>query len=115
MLQQASDSIDHFPAAERDLSSVIMNVPRHALPDIKQRIADFRRDLMAEFGDKEADQVVQVGIQIFPLSAPKNAPEETRETGSSKSADRPKASRASRTARRSSASKRSRPSGPETS
>jgi uncharacterized protein (TIGR02147 family) len=73
MMQRASEAIDNFPAEERDLSSVTLCVPKSDLPGLKKRVAQFRRSLLSHYEDRPSEQVVQVNIQLFPLS---NAPED---------------------------------------
>lgn len=75
MLERASESIDVFPAAERDLSSVALALPKDALPHLKRRLAEFRKELLSDYSvEEDAERVVQVSMQMFPLSA---EPEET--------------------------------------
>lgn len=71
MLERASECIDEFPAAERDLSSVTLAVPDSAIGEIKLKMAAFRRELLAEYGARtDGERICQVSMQLFPLSAP---------------------------------------------
>ncbi|MFT5359423.1 MAG: hypothetical protein ACI9KE_006666 [Polyangiales bacterium] len=71
MLERASECIDEFPAAERDLSSVTLAVPDSAIGEIKVKMAAFRRELLAEYGARtDGERICQVSMQLFPLSAP---------------------------------------------
>ncbi len=70
MLERASESIDVFPAAERDLSAVTLAVPTDAIPALKARLAEFRKNLLADYEDTtNAQQIVQLNMQLFPLTA----------------------------------------------
>ena len=71
MMRRASASIDLVPAAARDLSSVTFCLPAGGIARLKQRIAEFRRELI-ELAEAETDrtQVVQLNFQLFPLTQP---------------------------------------------
>ena len=69
MLQKATESLDAVHPDERDLSAVTLCLPRGALPQLKERVREFRRDVIAmEAPPGLGDQVVHVAIQVFPLS-----------------------------------------------
>lgn len=69
MLERASECIDEFPAAERDLSSVTLAIPDGAILEIKEKMAAFRRELLAEYGARvDGQRICQVSMQLFPLS-----------------------------------------------
>jgi uncharacterized protein (TIGR02147 family) len=70
MISQALRALDDVPRDERDISSVTLSVGERALSQLKERIASFRAEIlqMADaFGP--AERVVQLNIQLFPLSA----------------------------------------------
>jgi len=69
MIAQASESIDRFPAHEREIASLTLCVDESMLPALKQRLQAFRREFMqfAE-GSGVPERVVQVNFQMFPLS-----------------------------------------------
>ena len=76
MLERASESIDLVPAAERDISSLTLCCGPSGLADLKRRVQAFRRELLDLNEDDPApDQVVQLNIQLFPLSR-SSAPED---------------------------------------
>jgi uncharacterized protein (TIGR02147 family) len=70
MLERALAAIDLVPAAERDISALTVCVGAAGLGRLKQRIQAFRRELL-ELAEREDErcQVVQVNIQLFPLSS----------------------------------------------
>ena len=77
MLERAAASIDLVESAERDLSSVTLLVPRGGLQLLKERMRELRRELLQmQAGDGPGARVVQVGIQVYPLSGPINPPEQ---------------------------------------
>jgi uncharacterized protein (TIGR02147 family) len=69
MLDLAKRALDDLPRDERDISCVTLCVSEASLPALKQRIRDFRRELLqlAEL-DSEPERVVQLNFQMFPLS-----------------------------------------------
>lgn len=69
MLEQASDSIDTFGPELRDLTSVTACVDADRIHEFKAMIADFRRQCVAAAEQSERPrQVVQINIQLFPLT-----------------------------------------------
>lgn len=73
MTQRAIESIDLVPASERDISSLTLCLGRGGLATLKARLQRLRRELLELSAlEAEAEQVVQVNFQLFPLSvAPK--------------------------------------------
>ena len=69
MLRLARESIDGVPAAKRDISALTLSINRERFSELKSRIIAFRKELL-DFADldQDPDQVVQVNIQLFPLS-----------------------------------------------
>lgn len=69
ILRLASDAIEAHGPERRDLRAVTLGIPRSALPDLKKRMEEFWRDLIS-LGDARGDveEVVQVGLQLFPLT-----------------------------------------------
>ena len=72
MLERAADALDSVPRDEREISSLTLCVSQDVLLDLKERIREFRRELLqvAELGG-DPERVVQVNFQLFPLSEPK--------------------------------------------
>ena len=70
MLAQAAGALDTVPREEREISSVTLCVSQEVLLDLKERIREFRRELLqlAEL-EGEPERVVQINFQLFPLSA----------------------------------------------
>ena len=69
MIGLAATAIDRFPAAARDISSITISIKAANIPELKQRIANFRKEIL-QFSDNEPDpdQVVQLNFQLFPLT-----------------------------------------------
>jgi uncharacterized protein (TIGR02147 family) len=76
MMQRAIASIDLVPKPSRDISSLTMRVSSRGLARIKQRVQEFRRELVGlesadalEPAGTEPDEiVVQLNLQLFPLT-----------------------------------------------
>jgi uncharacterized protein (TIGR02147 family) len=69
MMELASDSLDRFPAKQRDISCLTLGVSENSLSSIVTRIAEFRRELLDLAGsDPHINKIVQVNFQLFPLS-----------------------------------------------
>jgi uncharacterized protein (TIGR02147 family) len=69
MMERAEQSIDDVPAPERDISSLTLCVGVNGLSRLKSRVQRFRRELL-ELSSEDSDpkQVVQINLQLFPLS-----------------------------------------------
>ena len=69
MLERAAASIEEVPAAERDISSLTLCLGADGIRRLKDRLRAFRRELL-EISSLETDpeQVVQLNLQLFPLS-----------------------------------------------
>ncbi len=70
MMLRAAASIDLVPSDQRDISSVTLLVSQGGIQRMKRRIQRFRRELMeVALAEAEGKQVVQLNLQLFPLSA----------------------------------------------
>jgi uncharacterized protein (TIGR02147 family) len=79
MIARASQAISDVPRPERDISSITLSVDAAGLAAMKKRIQEVRRELLDEFdAGKSGVQVVQVNLQLFPLS--KRIDEEAEKT-----------------------------------
>jgi len=69
MLKLASESIERYSANERDISALTLRVNSASMAEIKRKIIEFRKELLEFALDEEtADQVLQVNLQVFPLT-----------------------------------------------
>lgn len=69
VLALATHALDETPAAERDQSTMTMAVNLKRLPEAKERIKDFRRELCAFLEEKVPhEEVFQLSISLFPVS-----------------------------------------------
>lgn len=80
LIGKAQESIERFPGSERHLLAVTVGIPRALLPRLKQEANAMMQRLM-DLCDSAADpreQVLQINLQLFPLSRPITADEESR-------------------------------------
>jgi uncharacterized protein (TIGR02147 family) len=69
MMQRAIAAIDLVPRTDRDISALTMCVSREGLARLKQRVQDFRRELVGlEGADGRGEIVVQINFQLYPLT-----------------------------------------------
>ncbi|MEM6927192.1 MAG: TIGR02147 family protein [Myxococcota bacterium] len=69
MMGRAAAALDELPPAERDISSVTLCLGPDAVQRMKDRIRSFRRELLQMSATEESpDQVIQVNVQLFPLT-----------------------------------------------
>jgi uncharacterized protein (TIGR02147 family) len=69
MIDLAKRALDHLPRDERDISSLTLCVAEATLPRLKQRVREFRQELL-QLAELEGapERVVQLNFQLFPLS-----------------------------------------------
>jgi uncharacterized protein (TIGR02147 family) len=69
MIERAAAAIDLFPRDEREIASLTLCVDDDLVPELKARLATFRRELM-QFAEHTGDRkrVIQINFQLFPLS-----------------------------------------------
>ena len=69
MMARASESIERFPALQRDISSLTIGVSERTFSAIVAKIAEIRREFleMAET-DKKLHKVIQLNFQLSPVS-----------------------------------------------
>jgi len=69
MMKRASESIDLIASTERDISSLTLGLSVDGLQELKQRLQQFRKELMSlAVSEENVAQVVQLNLQLFPLS-----------------------------------------------
>jgi uncharacterized protein (TIGR02147 family) len=75
MLKRAALAIEAVPAARRDLSSLTLRVRETSIPQLKSMLARFRRELLElEACETDGDQVLQLNLQLFPLTSATPSP-----------------------------------------
>jgi len=77
MIARAAESIDTIPASQRDISSLVFCIDREGLGEMKQRVRAFRQQIIERAESEQSPyQVVQLNIQLFPLSRAARGEEE---------------------------------------
>ena len=76
MLERAADAIETFPGSERHLLAVTVGVPASLLPVLKAEANSFLERMMhlCDASTDDNDQVMQMNLQIFPLSSRREEP-----------------------------------------
>jgi uncharacterized protein (TIGR02147 family) len=70
MIARAEEALTAFKARERHFCGVTVAVPESLLPALKAELDRFQERLLAMCDDATgADRVVQLNLQLFPLSA----------------------------------------------
>ena len=69
MLKLSANMLSDLPAAERDVSALTFSIRREDFPNLKKHLQLMRKELL-DFSAKagEAEDVVQVNIQLYPLT-----------------------------------------------
>ena len=77
MIARAAESIDVIPASQRDISSLVFCIDHHGLAEIKKRVQAFRQEIIERAESEQSPhQVLQLNIQLFPLSRTARGEEE---------------------------------------
>lgn len=67
ILEQAIGALENVPIEERDQSSITMCIDKKRIARAKQKIKNFRRELMSYLeGGENKDAVYQLSISLFP-------------------------------------------------
>lgn len=74
LLDVAKTALEGVPAEQRDMSSMTLGVAQSRVPDLKKMIQEFRQQVMKTVStDREPEEVVQLSIQLFPLTRKREA------------------------------------------
>lgn len=69
--QLGLEAIDRFPPSKRDISSVVLGVPKSKLPLLKKEIRNFHRHMieLAECDDNETtDSFYTLVHELYPIA-----------------------------------------------
>ena len=69
MLKLSANMLSALPGAQRDVSALTFSIKREDFPNLKKHLQLMRKELL-DFSAKagEAEEVVQVNIQLYPLT-----------------------------------------------
>ncbi|MDB5105239.1 MAG: hypothetical protein JWP91_2928 [Fibrobacteres bacterium] len=74
MIKLAEESLERFRKEERDISTLTVNIPESAIPEIRDLTGEFRESLKKLVNSyTETDRVYQMNIQMFPLTQKRKA------------------------------------------
>lgn len=72
MMQRAAEAIDRVPRDEREIGALTLCLSEAKMRALKAELEAFRNDLVQRYmDDPQAERVVQVNFQMFPLSMKK--------------------------------------------
>lgn len=75
MMERAQNALETLPSSERDISSVTLCLDDSGISRLKDVLAGFRRQLLQlSAAEDTPTQVVQVNLQLFPLSKSEKTP-----------------------------------------
>lgn len=76
IMERAAEAIDRFPGTERHLISVTVGVPDSLLPTLKAEANAFLERMMhlCDSTTEDTDRIMQMNLQIFPLTASREEP-----------------------------------------
>lgn len=70
-MQRAVSAMQNVPAEERYISALTLSASASTLADVRRRVIEFRQELAALCdADPAPNQVIQLNLQLFPLSQP---------------------------------------------
>jgi uncharacterized protein (TIGR02147 family) len=69
MMAHAAEALDRVPRDEREISALTLCISAVQLKELKKELGQLREDLLQRYqADEQAERVVQVNFQMFPLS-----------------------------------------------
>lgn len=69
MMERAAEALDRVPREEREIASLTFCLPEPRMLELKAQLERFRDELMHSYtGDASGGRVVQVNMQMFPLT-----------------------------------------------
>ncbi|MBN2035248.1 MAG: TIGR02147 family protein [Chitinispirillaceae bacterium] len=68
-IRLSEESLARHPKKQRDISTVTMNISEKDFEELRERITEFRNSVIKYVSEQsKPDRVVQLNIQLFPLS-----------------------------------------------
>ena len=71
MLERATEAIERFTADDRHVLGLTVAIPAHLVPRVKKRLNEVQRELLSLCDQEPREQVYQLSMAFFPLSAAK--------------------------------------------
>lgn len=71
VLDLAKETLETVPMSRRDVSALTLGVLKERIPELKRRIQEFREEILKLVaGDSRPEEVIQLNIQMFPVTRP---------------------------------------------
>ncbi|MFO1462854.1 MAG: TIGR02147 family protein [bacterium] len=75
LLSLCQEVMDQSSPVRRDVSTMTLGIAKGRIPQLKKKIQEFRQEVLKLVADDaEPDEVVQLNIQLFPLTQDPEAP-----------------------------------------
>lgn len=75
LLDVTKEILETVSAAKRDISTMTLGVAKERLPELKKKIQEFRQEILKLVStDTHPEEVVQLNIQLFPVTRLENVP-----------------------------------------
>lgn len=68
VVDMAAEAIDNCPMPEKDITSMTFSINENKLPEAREVIARFRREMAQLLEDGKQTRVYNLGIQLYPVS-----------------------------------------------
>ena len=69
LLELSRDLLEELAPSDRDISAMTLGVDKDRLPQLKREIQEFRQRILKLVSlDNQPDEVVQLNVQLFPLT-----------------------------------------------
>lgn len=69
LLDLTKEVLETVPPTERDISTMTLGVVKGRIPELKKRVQEFRKEVLKMVSvDTVPEEVVQLSIQLFPLT-----------------------------------------------
>lgn len=69
LLDLSKEKLNDIPADERDISALTLGIAKERLPQLKEKIQSFRQEILKFVSlDTQPDNVVQLNIQMYPMT-----------------------------------------------
>jgi uncharacterized protein (TIGR02147 family) len=73
MMERAAAALDAIPRAEREIAALTLCLSNAQVVELKERLERFREELLQVYAaGRDATRIVQVNLQMFPLSVKEN-------------------------------------------
>ena len=68
MIELARQSLQRFKGSEREVSSITLQLTKNEFLELREKIREFKREVLAEEKSEDNAQVYQFNFQLFPVT-----------------------------------------------